>query len=102
MRNFVLRLKERYSFLDSWWCNWLIGLVVFLNPIAMLPQVVVAFTGTPEQVSGISVSTFLLFAAIQLAVSASAVKSVDWKLFCSMGISFFQSLLIVVMVIIRT
>lgn len=102
MKTLILKLKKNCSFLDSWWCNLLIGLVVFLNPIAMLPQVLVAFTGTTEQVTGISISTFLLFSAIQLAVATSAVKAVDWKLFCSMAISFFQSLIIVAVVIIRT
>jgi len=101
MNGFMQSLKRVCSFIDTGWCQLLIGLVVFLNPIAMLPQLVTAFTAPSEQLAGIAVSTFVLFAAIQTAVALSAIKALDWKLFWSMTISFFQSLAIVAAVMVR-
>lgn len=102
MNEMMLALKRRCTFLETRWCNALIGFVVFLNPIAMLPQLWMAFTAPSEQVAGIAVSTFVLFASIQAAVAGSAIKALDWKLFWSMAISFFQSLAIVAAVLVRT
>ncbi len=101
MNNFMISLKRACPFIETSWCQLLIGLVVFLNPIAMLPQLWTAFTAPAEQLTGIAVSTFVLFAAIQTAVALSAIKALDWKLFWSMTISFFQSIAIVVAVLVR-
>jgi hypothetical protein len=75
--------------------------VVFLNPVAMLPQLWTAFTAPPEQLAGIALSTFVLFATIQTAIALSAIQALNWKLFWSMTISFFQSIMIVVAVLLR-
>lgn len=101
MNSFMESLRRALPFIDTTWCQILIGLVVFLNPVAMLPQLWTAFTAPPEQLAGIAVSTFVLFAAIQTAVALSSIKALDWKLFWSMTISFFQSIAIVVAVLLR-
>jgi len=101
MNNLMLALKRACPFIETKWCQILIGFVVFLNPIAMLPQLFTAFTAPAEQLAGIAVSTFMLFAAIQTAVALSAIRALDWKLFGSMAISFVQSITIVVAVLIR-
>jgi len=102
MNSLMLTLKEKFPFLEKAWCQWLIGLVVFLNPIAMIPQLVIAATGSVEQVHGISIFTYLIFVSIQLAVSASAIRALDWKLFGSMILSVVESLAIVLVVFIRS
>ena len=101
MNKLMLFLKEKCSFLESKWCDWLMGVVVFLNPIAILPQLIIAFTAPTEKVAGISLTTFVLFAAIQAAIAGSAIRALNWKLFGSMTISFLQSITIVVVILIR-
>jgi hypothetical protein len=101
MEHFMNALQERCQFLNSRWCNLAIGFVVFLNPFAILPQLIVAITASSEKVKGVSVSTYVLFAAIQLAIIASSIKGKDWKLFISMFVSLFLTIAIVVTVLIR-
>lgn len=101
MQEFMITLKAICPFLESTWCQWLIGIVVFLNPIAIIPQLFIAAKGEKKQIEGISIFTFLLFAAIQLAVASSAIIAIDWKLFSSMAISFLESVAIVLITLKR-
>lgn len=101
MGNFMWALKKRMGFLDTPLGNFVLGVVVFLNPVAMLPQLKIAVLAPAEQLAGVSVGTFILFVFIQVAVASSAVKAMDWKLFFSMAISAVLTLAIVFFVVVR-
>lgn len=101
MGKFMWALKKKLGFLETPWGNFALGVMVFLNPVAMLPQLRIVILDPAEQVAGVSVGTFVLFLLIQTAVAASAVKAMDWKLFLSMVISLVLTLMIVVFVVIR-
>lgn len=95
-------LKIKLPFLENPWCQIAIGIIVFLNPVAMMPQVINVFTSSPKELAGISIFTFILFALIQIGVAGSAIRSGDWKLFGSMAISFVQSITVALVVFLRT
>jgi len=99
MTNFLEGLKSHLKFLDYKWFDWLVGATMFLNPIALLPQLVKVIT-TPS-VEGLSVSSFLLFAVIQIAFVAVGIQKLDWRMFLSMGISFMETMSIVVIIIVK-
>lgn len=92
-------LKRHFGFLETRWCNILIGLGLFLNPVAMAFQVGKIWNSTDEQVVGISIPAFLLFVVIQASVALSAIKTLDSKLFWSIGLTELLTIAIVVMVI---
>ena len=94
-------LKKRFGFLETDWCNILIGLALFLNPVAMGFQLVKIWDSTTEQLAGISILTFLLFVVIQASVLASAIKSLDPKLFWSILLTELLTIAIVVVVAVR-
>lgn len=97
MTQFMIELREWLRpLLDSNGFAVLYGLLVFLNPLAILPQLVNAVR---KKVEGVSVLMFIIFALIQLAVSAGAINVLDWKLFLSMGISFFESVAIIICIL---
>lgn len=94
-------LKKRLGFLETNWCNVLIGLGLSLNPVAMAFQVEKIWNSTNEQIAGISIPTFLLFVIIQASVALSAVKTFDAKLFWSIMLTEVLTIAIVVMIVIR-
>lgn len=72
---------------------------MFLNPIAILPQLIKAVTA--PSVEGISVLMFFVFAIIQLAFVAIGIQKLDWRMFVSMSISFLETVAIIIIVIFR-
>ncbi|MCI5108472.1 MAG: hypothetical protein MRY49_01330, partial [Candidatus Pacebacteria bacterium] len=85
-------------FLESKWFAVLYGLVVALNPLALLPQLIsVIITG---KVEGLSLLMFLVFVSIQSAVALGAIKELNWKLFLSMFISALETSTIVAFVVV--
>jgi len=99
MTNFLERLRTRLKFLNSKWFNWIVGMIILLNPIAILPQLIKAITA--PSVEGLSISMFLLFALIQFAFVAVGIQKLDWRMVLGMGISFLQTITIIVIIIIR-
>jgi len=74
-------------------------MIILLNPIAILPQLIKAITA--PSVEGLSISMFLLFALIQFAFVAVGIQKLDWRMVLGMGISFLQTITIIVIIIIR-
>jgi len=72
---FLENLHQRLPMIDTAWFKFIAGIIVLLNPVAMLPQLVRAFTAPPQELLGVSVSMFCIFAAIQTAVVASAIRA---------------------------
>lgn len=97
MDGLMSSLKKRCTFLESRWFGWLYGMVVALNPLAMLPQLLEVLN--TRQVEGISVSMFMIFWLIQVTVALGAIRVLDWKLWLSMTISVLETSTIVASVI---
>ena len=94
-------LQTQRLFLQAEWFTWLYGLVVFLNPFAIVPQLISSFRSEPEELRGVSVSMFAIFLAIQTAVAMGAIKSMDMSLFLSMSASAILTFLVVVVTLVR-
>jgi hypothetical protein len=77
----------------------IIGFIIFLNPLAVAPQVYAA-VATPS-IEGVSLSTWGLFAVIQLALLLEGVRVRSKSMFWSMLISLFSSLTIIIAVLVR-
>ncbi len=84
---------------EAKWFVVLMSLIIFANPIAISPQVVIVFTA--ESVAGIAVFMWYIFAAIQLAFVFYGIKVKSASVFFSMLISFLESITIIVVVCIR-
>ncbi len=92
-------LQTQLPFLQAEWFSVLYGLVVFLNPLALVPQLISSIRSKPEELHGIAVSMFAIFLAIQTAVSFGAIKNMDMSLFLSMSISVIITFLVIVITV---
>jgi len=95
------------DFLYSWtkpltsalWFKRLMSFIIFLNPLALTPQVWSALTA--PSIEGISVHMFFAFAAIQTAFVFNGIETRNKSIFISMSISLLESCVIIVTVYIR-
>lgn len=87
------------SFLEHKFFKTVIGFIIFMNPLAIAPQLYSA--ATAPTVEGVAVSTWIVFAAIQIAAALEGVRVRSFSMFGSMGISFFMSIAIILLVLIR-
>ncbi|XLQ19565.1 MAG: hypothetical protein ACKUBY_03160 [Candidatus Moraniibacteriota bacterium] len=94
-------LQIQMSFLQTEWFSVVYGLVVFLNPFAMVPQLISSVRAKPEELRGVSVTMLILFLVIQIAVALGAIKNVDMALFASMSISTVVTFTVIVITIFR-
>lgn len=81
------------------WFKKLTDTTVFLNPIAILPQVKAVFTA--PNVEGISIGMWLMFVVIQTTFVFIGIKSKSASMFYSMLISLTASLIIITVVLVR-
>ncbi len=84
---FLLFLKANSGFLNLGVFSFMYGFVIFLNPLAMLPQLLKAFKAKKEELGGVSIPMFFIFLTIQIMIALGAIKTLDTVLFASMGIS---------------
>jgi uncharacterized protein with PQ loop repeat len=89
-------LQTQMPFLQTEWFSVLYGLVVFLNPFAIAPQLISSVRAKPEELRGVSVSMFVIFLTIQSAVALGAIKNMDLSLFGSMTISAVVALAVII------
>ena len=73
--------------------------LIFMNPVALAPQVWAALTA--PSVEGISLTMWVIFAFIQTAVIFEGIRVRSALMFWSMLISVFQSITIVITVLVR-
>lgn len=99
---YIEKIRNRIPFLEKRWFTFLLGAVVWLNPVAILPQLWDALTIAQDRVGGISVATWCVFMLIQASVSLTALSTRNRALFESMLVSFVLSTLVVVTVLVRT
>lgn len=84
---------------EARWFEWMMSVVIFANPIAIFPQVLVVFTA--PSVEGISLMMWGIFAAIQAAFVFHGIKTKSASVFLSMLVSVLESLTIIVTVLVR-
>ena len=77
------------------------GLVVFMNPFAVIPQLVSSIRSEPKELRGVSISMFVLFWLRQSAITLGAIKIEDFALFTSMAISGIITLSVIMVTLIR-
>ena len=82
------------------WFDKLIGTLLFLNPLALIPQVVMVMKSS--SVSGVSIPMWILFAAIQTAMTLHGIKVKSASMFVAMLVSLIESLTIIVVVMIKS
>lgn len=94
------KLYQRVSWLvDASWFEKIMSLIIFMNPVALFPQVIVAFTAS--SVEGIALHMWYLFALIQTAFVFHGIKTKSLSVFLSMLISVIESLAIIIIVTMR-
>ena len=91
--------KKIGGLLDHAFFKTVIGALIFMNPVALAPQVWVAFTA--PSVEGISLTMWIIFAVIQTAVIFEGIRVRSAPMFWSMLISVLQSTTIIVVVLVR-
>jgi len=97
----LLWLQMHMTFLQADWFPVVYGLVVFLNPIALIPQLMSSILKKPEKLGGVSIPMFIIFLMIQTSVSLGAIINSDVNLFWSMAISAVITSMIIPITLIR-
>ena len=85
---------------EARWFTMIMDVVIFANPLAILPQVVVVLTAS--SVEGIALPMWFIFAAIQAAFVSHGIKSKSSSIFLSMLVSFMESVVIIIAVLVRS
>ena len=100
-------MSKLMDFLEQWfkpllekrWFGTLSTVVLFLNPVALFPAVLAAFTTIhPEE---IVVTTWMTISFIQMAIALQGIKTKTASLFFSMLLCQIESLTIVIVALIR-
>jgi hypothetical protein len=100
MNRFMDFLHTRMKpLVETHWFEVIMSLIIFANPVAIAPQVLMAFTA--PSVEGIAVPMWFIFAAIQAAFVFHGIKTRSASVFLSMLMSFLESIAIIAAVYIR-
>ncbi len=94
-------LQSQMLFLQTDLFSFIYGLIVFLNPIAIAPQLISSVKAKPEELRGVSVVMFIVFLTIQLTLALGSIKNLDLSLFGSMVISSLITSTVIVVTVIR-
>ncbi|MFH1916625.1 MAG: hypothetical protein ABIJ21_05140 [Nanoarchaeota archaeon] len=93
-------LHKRFgSLLDRKGFKRVIGSVLFLNPLALAPQVWTALTA--PSIEGISLTMWVIFVVIQIAMVLEGIRVKSSAMFWSMLISVCESITIIIAVFAR-
>ena len=100
MNHFMDLLHARMKpLVEARWLEVVMSLIIFANPVAIFPQVLVAFTA--PSVDGIAVPMWYVFAVIQVAFVFHGIKTKSASVFLSMLVSLLESIAIIAAVHIR-
>lgn len=100
MHGFMDSLYARFKpLVEARWFAAVMSCIIFANPVAIFPQVVVALTA--PSVAGIAIPMWCIFAAIQVAFIFHGVRTRSASVFFSMCASFLESITIIAAVCIR-
>jgi hypothetical protein len=97
MDSLYLRLQP---VVERWLLVRVMSIIIFLNPVAIMPQVWTAIMA--PSVEGISSSMWCIFAAIQAAFALQGIRTKTASIFLSMLISFVLSIVIILTVYVRS
>ena len=101
MNKFMNRLYQRFeTVVTAQWLTVVINVIIYANPIAILPQLISALTA--QNVEGISLSMWYIFGSIQAAFIFQGIKTKTSSIFFSMLISMLESIAIIIIVYIRS
>lgn len=79
MNNFLLFLRRKMApFLESKLFAWLFGIGVFVNPIAMAPQLWEVIAS--PSIEGVATETYAMIAVLQMLFVCCAIQQVDENL----------------------
>ncbi|TSD02843.1 MAG: hypothetical protein Athens071416_482 [Parcubacteria group bacterium Athens0714_16] len=95
----ILNLKSQWLFKSSFF-GFVMSMIVLANPFAIAPQVYSAIFA--NNVEGISILMYTIFAIIQIAFVVKGIEHKDKTMFISMLISFFESISIIIIVSVRS
>ena len=84
---------------EAHWFEMVMTLVVFLNPLAIFPQLFTVLTA--PSVQGVTVSMWYVFAVIQTAFVFHGIKMRSASIFFSMLISLLENIAIITTVYVR-
>ncbi|MCI0533157.1 hypothetical protein L0Y49_02960 [bacterium] len=84
---------------EARWFEVVMSLIIFANPLAIFPQVLIAFTA--PSVEGIAAPMWYIFAAIQAAFVFHGIKTKSASVVFSMFVSLLESIAIIAAVHIR-
>jgi len=87
-------------YLDTRYFKWTFGLLVFINPLALLPQIWTILTA--DSVAGVSMAMMTIFLAIQVIVALEGIRIKRWEFFLPMFLSAIESIFIIMVVIVRS
>lgn len=87
------------GFLENRIFKTIINFIIYLNPVALAPQVWSIFTA--PSIAGVSLFMWFAFAAIQTAMLMEGIRVKSVVMFWSMFISLCESIAIIVAVILR-
>jgi uncharacterized protein with PQ loop repeat len=100
MKHIMETLHKRLGpLVEARWFERVMSIVIFANPIAIFPQVLVVLTA--PSVDGVSLVMWSIFAAIQAAFVFHGIKTKSASVFLSMLVSVLESLTIIVTVLVR-
>ena len=93
-------LYERFKpVVETPWFETVMTLVVFLNPLAIFPQLLTVLTA--PSVTGVTVTMWYVFAVIQIAFIFHGIKTKSASIFFSMLLSLAENIAIISIVYIR-
>lgn len=81
------------------WFRKIMIIIILLNPVALAPQVITAFTA--PNIQGLSAPMWFLFVVIQAAFTLHGIKTKDASIFCSMLLSCMESTSVLLAICIR-
>jgi uncharacterized protein with PQ loop repeat len=101
MQQFMNLLYGRFApLVEAKWFKIVMTLIIFLNPLAILPQLIAVLTS--PSVDGVAVNMWYMFTAIQTAFVFHGIQTKSPSVFFSMLISLSESIIIIVTVYVRT
>lgn len=76
------------------------GVISLINPLAIAPQLYQVIAA--DSVAGVSWLMYVIFAALQLVFALVAIKAKNFGMFLAMTVSIFESIAIILIVIMRS
>ena len=97
----VVWLQQELSFLNGETFILIYSWVIYINPMAILPQLRDSSFKEPKKLLGVSVPMFFIFLIIQVTIALGAIRISDTNLFVSMSLSAILTSLVIIVTLYR-